>query len=681
MNDKLLAGPILRRATSNRICVWIATRQRIEVVLEILNIAGETIGTSNPQQLYSECTQLGEHLFIYLLEARCPDGRQFPFDTTLFYQLSHHHEHDGKALWDLSALAYPPFDKPSFYVADELRSLLHGSCRKPHGGNENGDALRHGDRILEQTCDDPAQRPGLLLLTGDQIYADDVSISLLSMLRREAAALLGKDEWLPLAEASTTSSQETKHVAVSTIPLNGRELFLKGHGAGFSSNQSTNHLLSFGEYAAMYIYVLGNIPQWQPEEQWDRLNQEKIADVEDAKKNFYDQREPLKKFANSLSHVRRLLANIPTYMILDDHDVTDDWNITNMWYDKVRDSLLGRRVVANALAAYWAFQGCGNDPDIFPMDLKSAISQHLLRKTPQREIDERYDLHTWRHRRWGYSIPTNPPVIAIDSRTQRESTPNSYLPKLLDRYARDWLVVEWAKLKTDPRINNESCPLFIATTPVLGFSTVQFMQKFLLLAAKMLDNYQLIHKIEALLGQRDFLTRYVLRHADIESWAANSQSLLSLMKTLQQRMHLQQCTFLSGDVHYAFAAYGSYQNSNSTLQCWQLTCSSLKNSPTERHSRALKMADQLTQNDITHTYHARKSLPGPITKAQWEKWLPTFLTKKLWEVSITLVDSDDDGTKIFPDCKLGLVTFENGKPIRQTLLHDNKAVVLNLPDI
>jgi len=60
--------------------------------------------------------------------------------------------------------------------------------------------------------------------------------------------------------------------------------------------------------------------------------------------------------------VRRALANVPTYMIFDDHDVTDDWNLTARWRDRVRASPAGRRIVANALAAYWAFQGWGNDP-------------------------------------------------------------------------------------------------------------------------------------------------------------------------------------------------------------------------------------------------------------------------------------------------------------------------------
>jgi hypothetical protein len=62
---------------------------------------------------------------------------------------------------------------------------------------------------------------------------------------------------------------------------------------------------------------------------------------------------------------RRVLANVPTYMVFDDHDVTDDWNLTRERREAVvagralraRSRLracwassTGRRFVANALA-------------------------------------------------------------------------------------------------------------------------------------------------------------------------------------------------------------------------------------------------------------------------------------------------------------------------------------------
>ncbi|HEX5976360.1 MAG TPA: hypothetical protein VFY68_03735 [Nitrososphaeraceae archaeon] len=44
--------------------------------------------------------------------------------------------------------------------------------------------------------------------------------------------------------------------------------------------------------------------------------------------------------------IRRVLANVSTYMIGDDHEITDDWNITKEWVENVRTSSYGMQVVA-----------------------------------------------------------------------------------------------------------------------------------------------------------------------------------------------------------------------------------------------------------------------------------------------------------------------------------------------
>ena len=56
------------------------------------------------------------------------------------------------------------------------------------------------------------------------------------------------------------------------------------------------------------------------------------------------------------------MANIPTYMIFDDHDFTDDWNLNPMWYDRVYHTSLGVTAARNALVSYALFQDWGNDP-------------------------------------------------------------------------------------------------------------------------------------------------------------------------------------------------------------------------------------------------------------------------------------------------------------------------------
>ena len=70
-----------------------------------------------------------------------------------------------------------------------------GSCRIPHGNGR--DCFSIGDKLLAQAASNPIARPHQLLLTGDQIYADDVAASLLMVLSDAAHVLLGWKEQVP----------------------------------------------------------------------------------------------------------------------------------------------------------------------------------------------------------------------------------------------------------------------------------------------------------------------------------------------------------------------------------------------------------------------------------------------------------------------------------------------------
>src|SRR5581483_3273240 len=113
----------------------------------------------------------------------------------------------------------------------------------------------------------------------------------------------------------------------------------------------------------------------------------------------------------ALPAVRRVLANMPTYMIFDDHDVTDDWNLTARWRDRVHASPAGRRIVANALAAYWAFQGWGNDPCRFGREFSYTILAHLAEGG--QGTAARYDEVLWGFDRWSFTCPTTPVTVCL----------------------------------------------------------------------------------------------------------------------------------------------------------------------------------------------------------------------------------------------------------------------------
>ena len=43
-------------------------------------------------------------------------------------------------------------------------------------------------------------------------------------------------------------------------------------------------------------------------------------------------------------------------MIFDDHDITDDRNITKEWYENVRNSDCGKQIVSNSLEPFGYFK-------------------------------------------------------------------------------------------------------------------------------------------------------------------------------------------------------------------------------------------------------------------------------------------------------------------------------------
>lgn len=660
MSNLLLAGPILRRATENRVCVWIATSQAIDIQLKILdsNDPKKTLGISNPDNLYTQRTQLGENLFIYLLEARHKENKPFPLDSLLYYQLSTLNGKKNEP-WDLSDLAYKDLQHPSFFIAEQSKNILHGSCRKPHGtastnpeikiDKKNNDALVLANKILVDNCQDLTKRPSMLLLTGDQIYADDVAIALLATLREQAKQLMGHTEYIPEPEKDGL-------IDPNNILLHGRKDFLKNNNSGFSSGASENHLLSFGEYAAMYLYVFGNLGNWKVNHTWSQLVKKGVANTEDAKEAYLKQKTALSNFNANLGEIRQLFANIPTYMLFDDHDVTDDWNITNTWYDRVKKSSLGSRVISNALAAYWGFQACGNDPDNFSLNFKSTLHNHLVNTEESTNISERYDLQLWRNHSWGFSIPSNPPVIAIDTRTQRASTPFTILPNLLDRYAKDWLVLEWSILKTNPVVNNYSQPIIIAPAPVLGVAAIEFLQKFAFIVAEKIEHYPWINAFLKLINKENFVTNKVVNAADIEAWASNKKSLDGLFDCLSRRMGIEQCTFLSGDVHYAFSANGKHTSKNPPIYCYQLTSSSLNNTPSQNQGIITGKMAKFSNGVTNHSYF--------------------FSTKR---TDIHILASEKSEQRSFSDCNIGLIEFDNGVPAKHILKsHTTDDIVFNL---
>lgn len=525
----VLAGPILRRVEPERVHIWVATSRSTDVTARIFDI---TDGRAEIGGGTAESIELGPHLYIHLLTA-IPTGSAFPSDRLLGYDLTFGNDDEPLTLDDvglpggLRALTYDGIPLPSFFISSgqpDLR-VLHGSCRLLHG--RGPDALALADRALQSAPRDLEKRPSALFLSGDQIYGDDVADALIAHLTQLGSTLAEDDDSVPGVHR------------LSEIAVGGRKELVTEQGH-FTSHAGENHLMSFGEFAATYL-VAWNEANWP-----DRFPPPKPLRSEKnplkataAQIRYRADVKALEQARSTLRNVRRVLANTPTYMIFDDHDVTDDWNLTRKWREDVEGSTLGKRIVSNALLAFWAFQGWGNDP----------TSQDGLR---DRIVDARSDPDLmddlmWAHEDWSYVAPTTPPVLVTNTRTQRTYDSAEGGARLIGEHelGRMRKLVEDAGYEAGDRV------VMISATPVFALEMAERRQKFL----------------KGKVGPYEI---------DLEAWHDNLCGLMDLMNFLMHELRTDRVFILSGDVHYGMTMKVRFTIGERSLDVAQFVSSSLK---------------------------------------------------------------------------------------------------------
>jgi hypothetical protein len=593
----ILSGPVVKRAEPSQITIWIATSKSYRIQAKIYRITSSKAANSfNYHIIQTKCEtnmiRMGKQLFIHLITLS-PYRDTFPTDTLLGYNL---HFKRGSELQDLKSLGllskddpdsitYGNLEYPAFFLngSAEHVNVLYGSCRKPHGDDE--DTLSSADLLLEKEYHNLLVRPSSLFLMGDQIYADDVADPLFPVISKLGDELIGAKEPLEIIDARLT--QEPFHTALNQV--HGRQYIMENF-CHFTSSHASNHLMKFGEYAAMYL--LSWSPQlWETAQEYalfehyedclqknqiyhvypkeERYAKENKNEEFQLNKRFIEQQEALTSFQHSLYRIRRLFANIPTYMMFDDHDITDDWNLSYKWKENVRKSALGSHVIANGLSAYWAFQGWGNAPqsydDKFLWVMKTYFKMLSIGKIMTYHAEWKNTL--WNFDSWHFVAPTNPKALFLDTRTQREyhldPRPEKWgqlieetvwAPQLIshqgwDEVTRVLFANEW---------NSGSPLIIVSATPLYGLGLIEtFLHDYI---------YPL-----RVLGV-NVHTRF-----DFEAWKYNGKGFTEFLQRVAE-WKPNRCIILSGDVHYACAvnAAVSFQNGQKLI-INQFTSSPLKN--------------------------------------------------------------------------------------------------------
>ncbi len=170
LTTSLLIGPVLRRVAGDRATIWVETSA--PTVVSVL-AAG---GASGQAPTF---TAFGHHYALVVVDGLAPDSAS-AYEVRL----------DDRPVWPLADSPYPPsvIRTRAADDADQPVRMIFGSCRETtqHATSRRlpPDALDAYARRLMQRPDDPACRPDLLVLLGDQVYADKTSPRVRRYLRR-----------------------------------------------------------------------------------------------------------------------------------------------------------------------------------------------------------------------------------------------------------------------------------------------------------------------------------------------------------------------------------------------------------------------------------------------------------------------------------------------------------------
>jgi hypothetical protein len=359
MASTILAGPLLRRISAERLVFWLASREPVRFRLLLDGRAPLALDGERQQQL-----RVGEHCFIQLLDLALE--QPLPADTLIPYDLQWRREgeNDWHGLADWAPdLGYGEGELPSLVVRGRLDGILHGSCRKPHHAASDG--LVAADAWLRQCRERPLERPAVLMLSGDQVYADDVAGPMLTAIHQLIeelglypetleGALVADSAELFASPQNYYRRHELLPDSRANLPL--RERFFEGARKPiFTTDSAHNHLITLAEVLAMYLLV------WSPGPLAPGLDLETRPWLTGGAARCTTRSGPaIVAFVAELPAVRRLLAHLPTAMIFDDHDITDDWNLSREWEETAYGHPFSRRIIGNALIGYLINQGWGN---------------------------------------------------------------------------------------------------------------------------------------------------------------------------------------------------------------------------------------------------------------------------------------------------------------------------------
>ncbi|WP_137173078.1 alkaline phosphatase D family protein [Massilia sp. HP4] len=609
----MLAGPILRRLEPGRLVLWLVGSAALDLVLELAP-GGAAPHSVRLDESCCRVVRVGTHAYIHLVDIAL--DAPLPQDTLVEYDLVDA-AGEGIAQW-APHLLHAGQARPSFVLRSRMDNILYGSCRKPH--HRSRDGLACADALLAGHIDETEARPAMLMLCGDQVYADDVAGPMLAAVHAliERLGLYGEclDGAVVEDSAALYAHPAGYYRREDLLPAfksndDLRDKFFGGSEKPiFTTANAHNHLVTLAEVMAMYLLV------WSPTP-WQVVGEPAMPDLKPKHVERW-QREwaALQGFCEELPQAARLLAHVQTLMIFDDHDITDDWNLSARWETTAYEHPFSRRIIGNALIAYMLCQGWGNRPDVFGEALDAMVDLSAAPDARGRLEPQAQDALVQRllaFRQWDYMLRTQPAIIVLDTRTRRwrnRRTP-SHPSGLMD----------WESLtELQHELLDETAAVIVSPAPMFGVKLIEVVQRIATFAGLALT-------------------------VDAENWMAHRGAASSMLNIFRHSRTPGNYVVLSGDVHYSFVYDVEVRESERPQHVWQITSSGIKN---EFPRRLLDWLDRLN-----------RWLYSPRSPLNW------FTKRRDLALSPRLPDQRTSGERLWNGAGIGQVWLDaHGRPTR-----------------
>ena len=341
--------------------------------------------------------------------------------------------------------------------------------------------------------------------------------------------------------------------------------------------------------------------------------------------------------------IRWLLSTVPSTMIFDDHDVNDDWNISQSWVNEMRARPWWQPRITGAFMSYWLYQHLGN---LSPPELAEDELFHVLQEDEDagprlRKFAERCDRES-ASSRWAYYRDFGRSrLLVMDSRAARVLTDGRR--DMIDDGEWEW-IVEHCRGPFDHLIIASTLPVFMAP----GLHYFEALS-------------------EAVCGgawgaRAAWIAERVRRLVDLEHWPAFQSSFQLLVDLLgdiaQQDDAPATIIVLGGDVHSAYVAEVDLAQHPTAGRIYQIVCSPFRNPLTPIQRTAIRLSGSRLVAGVFRRVAQLSGIPAP--DVNWH-----FIRGPTFENSIGELELDERSARV----AIRAACEEAGEA-RLTLLHD-----------